>query len=78
MTSVDRALLLAEWSCRSGDLKTCPVCGEEGGAGIHGIDCAMDLALSERGFCTQVERDHARGFVRHGAATAPTLPPVKP
>jgi hypothetical protein len=79
MTNVDKALLLAEWSCEQGSeeigptIKTCPVCGLPD---IHGIDCAMDLALSERGYCTQPERNRARGFIN--VATAPTLPPAKP
>lgn len=71
MTNVDKALLLAEWSCKRGAFLECPVCLNE--ADGHAIGCAMDLALSERGFCTHEERCHARGFIN--VATAPTLPP---
>lgn len=67
MTNTDKALLLAEWSCQP---VACPVCGN---AGTHQVGCAMDLAISERGFCTREERDRAREFI-HGSF-APTLPP---
>ena len=81
MTNVDRALLLAEWSAidgRDAD-KACPCCRAWVCTGSkHEPGCAMDLALSERGYCTQVERDHARGLIRQVAATAPTLSPEKP
>lgn len=75
MTYTDKALLLAEWSCEQGNdkvgptIKSCPVCGLPD---VHGIDCAMDLALSERGFCTQEERNRARVFI---SAQAETMPP---
>jgi hypothetical protein len=58
--------LLAEWSCTS---SVCPVCRN---AGVHQTDCAMDLAISERGYCTRVERDRGRTFI---ASLARTLPP---
>ena len=84
MTNVDKALLVAEWSAYDG--YGCPLCGAceidagfdvERGPRKHEVGCAMDLALSERGYCTQEERDRAREFIRHGeVATAPTLPPA--
>lgn len=74
MTNTDKALLLAEWSRtpKGGD---CPICGRSslGFPKQHGPDCTMDLALSERGYCSQEERDRARAFVTN--QFAPTLPP---
>jgi len=67
MTNVDKALLLAEWSCQAG---ACPVCRD---SVTHQVGCAMDLALSERGYCVREERDRARAFT---AQYAPTLPPT--
>jgi hypothetical protein len=86
VTNVDRALLLAEWSVLvhprdSEVLEACPVCFhlEPRPTRAHEPGCAMDLALSERGYCTQQERDRAREFIARGTiATAPTLPPVPP
>jgi len=87
VTNVDKALLLAEWVLFSTnrDDRSCPCCEEThwvgttapmGGVASHAVGCPMDLALSERGFFTQAERDRARDFIRTGAAaTAPTLPP---
>ena len=54
MTNTDKALLLAEWSCPFG---ACPVCCA---SSVHKADCAMNLALSERGYCTSEERVRAR------------------
>jgi hypothetical protein len=70
MTYTDKSLLLAEWACPP---SACPVCGN---AGTHQIECAMDLALSERGFYTREERERARAFIK--GQLAPTLPPEKP
>ncbi len=82
MTNVDRALLLAEWA--SGDGYRCPTCGawEHDADGVvhgqHGVNCSMDLALAERGFHTQDDRNRARDFIqRKSTETATTLPPPK-
>jgi len=71
MTNTDKALLLAEWSCPSGGtfLLACPICR---GLETHQPDCAMDLALSERGYCARVDRDRGRTFI---ASLAQTVPP---
>ena len=67
MTYTDKALLLAEFSCPLG---VCPVCR---GSGTHQMDCVMDLAISERGYCTGEERNHARTFIE--SQFSPTMPP---
>jgi len=72
MTNVDKALLLAEWSSGTlGMTSGCPVCGGT----RHLPSCALDLALSERGYCSRDERDRGRKFA---ASFAPTLPPPDP
>jgi hypothetical protein len=82
MTNVDKALLLAEWSRTPRGNYCCVVCmsvcmnSSPSLPRQHGPDCAMDLALSERGYCTQEERDRARAFV--ASPFAPTLPPPTP
>lgn len=80
MTNVDRALLLSEWSSEY----DCPVCGacEHDADGVvvgrHGVNCVMDLALAERGFHTQEDRNRAREFIwRNRVEVANTLPPPK-
>jgi hypothetical protein len=84
MTNVDKALLLAEWSVLvhhhdSKAIEVCPICLRIlPTARSHDPECTMDLALSERGFYTQEERDGARHFILKGVATAPTLPPAEP
>ena len=68
-TSVDRALLLAEW----GSQEICVVCvSPRPGSQFepphgHQHHCAMDLALSERGFFTQDDRERARARLRERA-----------
>ena len=54
LTAVDTALLLAEWGAPGG---RCPVCGDHSS---HGPECAMDLALAERGWPTKAARNLAR------------------
>jgi len=76
MTNVDRALLLAEWTCRS-SVGGCSCCHGDKRNGQHDAGCPMDLALAERGFHTQEERDRARDFVRRTVETAATLPPLR-
>lgn len=73
MTYTDKALLLSEWSSVKGamGIECCPVC--HGDHVTHKPDCVMDLALSERGFFTQEERNRARTFIT--VPFAPTLPP---
>jgi len=61
---VDRALLVAEWP-----EGRCPFCRRLQSTGRHEPECSHDLALAERGFPTQVERDSARYNL-----VAPTLP----
>lgn len=85
MTNVDRALLLAEWSATYGDGEDpsndagCPCCRAWHCMGAkHEAACPMDLALAERGFATQEDRDRARDFLtRKTVETATTLPPPK-
>ena len=67
MTNTDKALLLGEWACPIGK---CPCCRA---TGAHQTNCAMDLALSERGFCTREERERGRAFIT--SQFTPTLPP---
>jgi hypothetical protein len=74
-TTVDRALLKAEWSLRMtrgnmlGSWLACPVCFSAQDDGKHATDCDMDLGLGELGFNTQDERNKAReqiGRIEHG------------
>lgn len=67
MTNVDTVLLLVEWDGNA----TCPVCLAHRGA--HQSGCEMDLALAERAFATQDDRDAARKRLITGSG--PTLPP---
>lgn len=77
VTNVDRALLFAEWD----EQDRCVVCaGAAPGSQYnfphgHLPNCVMDLALSERGYCTQEKRDRARAFVAdplaHGMESCP-------
>lgn len=69
MTNADRALLLAEWmyfgEAYSGNYSHCPLCrgaqpGQPKVVGGHKTDCAIDLALAERGYATQEDRNRAR------------------
>jgi hypothetical protein len=88
LTNIDAALLQSEWVDRcepeTAVFDECPVC--RGGRRLefedpdhrperigHSASCAMDLALAERGFPTQVERDAARERIEAGGA--PTEPP---
>lgn len=58
LTHVDKALLLTEWHAMLPQYgQRCSCCN---GVDKHNVDCEMDLALSERGFPTQAERDAAR------------------
>lgn len=68
VTNVDKALLLAEWDGRGAPSYPTPFCcpccfaphGMPPTTNRHEPDCVMDLALSERGFYSQEERDRAR------------------
>lgn len=79
MTNVDRALLLAEWAAVDGidSSRCCPCCEAYVCTGQrHEPGCSMDLALAERGFQSQEDRDRARGFLhRKTVESANTLPP---
>ena len=70
MTNTDKALLLAEWGWPP---STCPVCRSSGTGAAHQPNCAMDLALAERGYALQEDRSRGREFVK--GQFAPTLPP---
>lgn len=65
-TAVEQALLVSEWGpeCRS-----CKRVSTQG----HGPGCAHDLALAERNFATQQDRDRARDLIDR--ASSPTLLP---
>jgi hypothetical protein len=67
MTYVDRVLLGHEYTDG-----TCPECCYSRHE-PHAAGCFMDLALSERGFCTREERDAARARIER--AHADTDPP---
>lgn len=74
MSHVDAALLKSEWEGRTGfevSGEWCPVCG--GPRPKHNVGCEQDLALAERGYPTQVDRDAARS--RLSRQSAPTLIP---
>ncbi|MDE2022219.1 MAG: hypothetical protein KGI71_04915 [Patescibacteria group bacterium] len=70
---IDIALLLGEWSAgpRRSDCPICCACSDRDMP--HLPNCAMDLALSERGWATQPQRDEARARIL--LASSPTLPP---
>lgn len=86
-TNIDIALLGSEWH---GHL--CPCCGrsdlledEHGEAlpPVHEPGCVHDLALAERGYLTQADRNAARKRIedegkRSERASAPTLIPPQP
>jgi hypothetical protein len=57
LDSASRALLLCEWTSVA-----CVLCGSERPG--HAPNCVMDLALGERGFATQHDRDAARVRIR--------------
>jgi hypothetical protein len=64
MTHTDIALLLAEWSQVGGDSPlVCPCCFALHSDGAHKDDCPHDLALSERGFPLQADRNAARSRI---------------
>jgi hypothetical protein len=63
-TYLDKALLVSEWAEGS-----CPVCRNpnfnwSGPKGAHKPNCYMDLALAERGFTSQEQRDLARQSIK--------------
>jgi hypothetical protein len=76
MTHTDVALLLSEWTDVGGVL-ACPNCCALQSDGHHKLDCPHDLALSERGFPMQVERNAARERVTRTLRTTLTPPPPK-
>jgi len=68
MTNVDKALLLlAEWFAVEEYSPLCPCCSEGDIANArddgHRPGCVMDLALAERGFATQEDRDRVRAAI---------------
>jgi len=74
MNAIDVALLQAEWNGMHFEGPVCPCCGAYPEQGrVHRPECAMDLALGQRGWSTQEDRDRARA--RIGLASASTLPP---
>ena len=77
MTNVDKALLMAEWrALRYDGVRACLVCEESAEEPYrHRPGCVLDLALAERGFATQIDRDAARAGL---AALAPTIAPPAP
>lgn len=76
--AIDVALLVSEWVDPTWHVKgassCCSVCGGLGDR-RHAAPCAMDQALAERGFPTQVERDAARARI---FASIETMPPPVP
>lgn len=86
MTNIDIALLLSEWAWNELD-RMCPVCeagcSPDDVAVPHKHGCELDLALAERGFPTQAERNAARARIaaeraRNERASAPTVIPPAP
>ncbi len=67
--AVDIALLMSEWDLSG----MCLVCRCQN---KHDAGCAMDLALAERAFPTQVERDAARKRLVTVIETMPAPPPM--
>jgi len=65
----DIALLMSEWDLSG----MCLVCRCQG---KHDAGCAMDLALAERAFSTQAERDAARKRITPMIETLPPPPPL--
>jgi hypothetical protein len=78
LAAIDIALLESEWGATSqSEPWICPVCGRDmPGLGRqqegHEVGCAMDQALSERGWATAQERDAARKRLHE--ATSQTEP----
>jgi hypothetical protein len=68
MTPIDVALLVAEWC--TGRYLGCPVCAAST-SWQHEAGCAMDLALAERGFATQADRDAARRRIENSRLDTP-------
>jgi hypothetical protein len=72
--AVDVALLNSEWAGGQ-----CPTCGAAKPADTdtqaHNPACEHDLALSERQFPTQSERNAARKRLVTANALGPTVPP---
>jgi len=62
MESTSKALLLLEWSKDN----ECALC--KGARPTHLPNCTLDLALAERGFDTQTNRDAARKLLRMSRA----------
>jgi hypothetical protein len=74
VTHTDIALLLAEWTEVGEGLYVCPCCCALHSDGRHKQDCPHDLALSERGFPLQAERDAARSRIAITMRTTLTPP----
>jgi hypothetical protein len=70
-SNVDMALLTSKW--HNGECPTCRARRTILDEGAHSPGCEHDLALAERSFGTQAERDAARK--RLITASGPTLPP---
>jgi len=77
MLTIEVALLKAEWNGHDVTDKPaivcCPVCGAHKASGTHEPNCELDLALAERGYGTQAERETARERIK--MVSGPTLPP---
>ncbi len=69
--TIDIVLLLSEWDSNG----SCLVCRCQGRS-MHNTGCVMDLALAERAFPTQVERDAARKRLVTVIETMPAPPPM--
>jgi len=75
MTHTDIALLLAEWTDVGGCPLACPCCAALQSSGKHKTGCQYDLALSERGFPLQAERNAARDRIALTLRATLTPPP---
>ncbi len=76
-SAIDIALLNSEWAATCHNAagarhRACPTCGQMIEQ-LHAPGCEHDLALAERSFPTQAERDSARR--RFVTTSGPTLPP---
>ncbi len=78
MNNVDVALLQSEFAARDQHgIPCCPSCSAQApiiNENVHEPDCPHDIALSERGYPTQTDRDTARA--RIASAHAVTIPPA--
>jgi hypothetical protein len=76
LDEIDVALLMSEHGGRYYHCPCCKRAGIDGHDVFHADNCAMNLALSMRGFPTQKERDAARAGIRAAVSTVPPPPKV--